>query len=208
MSTLRPEPPRLQSLRRARARMLIARDSEQKPRWRTVLVHPVFVGAVAAALGLISGIISSSLNSQREVAQYWREQRLTAYTDYSFAAQDLVLAEAAAINEMYGSSRRPPATAETRARAGQLVADLDGKRDALLRKTQPILVLGSEPVIDEANIVLRTLTFGYQPVRDCLISSGSSAPLPASCTEKIATVPDVYAMSRYGAAVQQDLGIR
>jgi len=83
-NSLRPDSRRLQSLRRARGRKLEARDAaaEQRPRWRTVLVHPVFIGAVAAVLGLVSGLVSSRVNADLEMQQYWREQRFGVYAEY------------------------------------------------------------------------------------------------------------------------------
>lgn len=76
---------RLESLRRARARALIQStdaQSARKSRWGFDLTHPVFIAILAAAIGLASGLITSSVASSQQLSQYWRDKRLQVYGDY------------------------------------------------------------------------------------------------------------------------------
>lgn len=89
-SQLRPDSRRLQSLRRARARAGLAaeptkEDAEIRSPWQKLALHPVALLVIGGLVGLTSGLATSFYSAQRELDQYWREERITTYQEYHAA---------------------------------------------------------------------------------------------------------------------------
>jgi hypothetical protein len=150
VTTKRHHHTQLSSLQRSMDRKVLAKDEEktkdeEKSRWRTWLTHPISALLLGGLVGITTTLIGTTISKNYDLRQYWREQRLTAYSTF---LSDLQVAEETesrameAVNEYEQTSKVQPIENLDSLIAGAAAADAE-LDDSYSR----VYVLGADDVL-------------------------------------------------------------